>query len=137
MFRLSIVTPERPLFDDEVRSLVVPGSEGYLGVLTDHAPLLTALVPGELKFTDGGDRERIYALSGGFFEVAHNHATVLADAIEEPGAIDVARAQEALERAHERLKERASSHVDEVRAELAYLRAKNRLEIARDHARQK
>ena len=89
MFKLSIVTPEKPFYEGECRSLVVPGAEGYLGVLTDHAPLITALQPGELKLTDDRDQERHFAISGGFFEVSHNHATVLADAVEEPGMIDL------------------------------------------------
>lgn len=134
MFKLSIVTPERPYFEAECRSIVVPGSEGYLGALTDHAPLITALVPGHLKVIDAADRERHFAISGGFFEVSHNHATVLADAIEEPGKIDVERARDALERARARLKERPAG-LDVVRAELALWRATNRLEVAEAHAR--
>jgi F-type H+-transporting ATPase subunit epsilon len=111
--------------------VVVPGSEGYLGVLTDHAPLITALMPGEIKVVEAeGEREYHFAVSGGFFEVAHNHATVLADAIEEPGKIDLVRAEAALERARQRLAERPAG-LDQVRAELAVLRAKNRVALAR------
>jgi F-type H+-transporting ATPase subunit epsilon len=131
MFKLSIVTPEKPFYEAECRSVVVPGSEGYLGVLTDHAPLLTALVPGEIKVVEAdGEREHYFAVSGGFFEVAHNHATVLADAIEEPGQIDLARAEAALQRARERLAERPAG-LNQVRAELAVVRAKNRVVLAR------
>jgi F-type H+-transporting ATPase subunit epsilon len=133
MFKLSVVTPERPYFEADCRSVVLPGSEGYLGVLTDHAPLLTALAPGRLKVVDAANQERVFAISGGFFEVSHNHATVLADAVEEPGQIDVERARQALERARERLREHAAG-LDVVRAELAALRARNRLEIAEQHA---
>ena len=131
MFKLSIVTPEKPFYEAECRSVVVPGSEGYLGVLTDHAPLLTALVPGEIKVVESyGERERHFAVSGGFFEVAHNHATVLADAIEEPGQIDLARAEAALARARQRLAERPEG-LNQVRAEFAVVRAKNRAALAR------
>jgi len=132
MFKLSIVTPLKPYFEAECRSIVVPGSEGYLGALTDHAPLITALLPGQLKVIDAEDKERFFAISGGFFEVAHNHATVLADAIEEPGQIDIERARTALARARARLVERPAG-LDTVRAELAVLRAKNRLEVAEAH----
>lgn len=131
MFRLTIVTPERPYFDGECQALLLPGTEGYLGVLTFHAPLLTALSPGELKVTASqGDAPRVFAITGGFFEVSHNHATLLAEAIEEPGAIDVARAREALARARERLTE-VLEGTDRVRAERALHRAKNRLEITK------
>jgi F-type H+-transporting ATPase subunit epsilon len=133
MFRLTIVTPERPFFDGECVSLVVPGTEGYLGVLTDHAPLLTAVAPGELRITESERPvERILAVSGGFFEVSHNHATLLAEAVEEPRAIDRARAQAALERARARLTH-PEAGLDRVRAERALYRAKNRIDILRRH----
>lgn len=135
MFRLTIVTPERPFYEGECQSLLVPGSEGYLGVLTSHAPLLTAVAPGELKITEVQElRERFFALSGGFFEVSHNHATLLAEAIEEVGAINLARAQEALERAIALLAEPLEG-AERVRAERALARAHNRLEVVRKHVR--
>ncbi len=131
MFKLSIVTPEKTILEAYCTSLVLPGSDGYLGVLTDHAPLITALKPGELKVAGvENDEERRFAITGGFFEVSNNHATVLADAVEEPADIDVARAEKALSRARERLSE-AGAGVDAVRANQAVWRAKNRLEIAR------
>lgn len=135
MFRLTVVTPERPYFDGDCTSLVVPGTEGYLGVLTGHAPLLTAVAPGELRITEApGEAPRILAVSGGFFEVSHNHATLLAEAVEDPAAIDLQRAQEALERARERLAH-PDVGLDRVRAERAYYRARNRLDLARRHGK--
>ena len=131
MFKLSIVTPEKTILEADCKSLIVPGSDGYLGVLTDHAPLITALKPGELKIVgEDSDAQLRFAITGGFFEVSNNHATVLADAIEEPANIDVARAENALSRARERLSG-ADAGVDAVRANQAVWRAKNRLEIAR------
>lgn len=134
MFRLTIVTPERPFYEGECQSLVVPGSEGYLGVLTGHAPLLTAVAAGELKLTEQDQKERYFALSGGFFEVSHNHATLLAEAIEEVGTIDMARAEAELKQAEAALAE-AQEGAHRVRAERALLRARNRLEVLRRHAR--
>ena len=131
MFKLSIVTPEKTILEADCTSLVLPGSDGYLGVLTDHAPLITALKPGELKVVGvESDEERHFAITGGFFEVSNNHATVLADAIEEPGLIDVSRAEDSLRRAKERLQE-AGEGLDAIRANQAVWRAKNRLELAR------
>ena len=131
MFKLSIVTPEKTILETDCTSLVLPGSDGYLGVLTDHAPLITALKPGELKVVSvENDEERRFAITGGFFEVSNNHATVLADAIEEPGLIDVSRAEDSLRRARERLQE-AGAGLDSIRANQAVWRAKNRLELAR------
>ncbi len=103
MFTLSIVTPEKVFFEEEIRSLVVPGSEGYLGVLSNHAPLITALKPGKIEFRDAADRIRVMAVSGGFLEVSHNTATLLADAVEWAEEIDIARAQNALKRSQDQL----------------------------------
>ncbi len=81
-FLLRLVTPQRLLLETEVVSLQVPGSEGYLGILAHHAPLITALKPGKLEVKDAAGTLTIYAVSGGFLEVSANRATVLADAAE-------------------------------------------------------
>lgn len=131
MFKLSVVTPEKIVFEKDVRSIVAPGSEGYLGVLTDHAPLITALIPGILTVTDNAGNDVDYSVAGGFLEVSGNVATVLADAIEDPDGIDVERARQAEQRARERLSRRSDSGIDEVRAETALARALNRQKMAR------
>ncbi len=131
MFKLSVVTPEKVVFEQDVRSIVAPGSEGYLGVLTDHAPLITALIPGKLTVTDNAGNEVDYSVTGGFLEVSGNVATVLAEAIEAPDGIDVERARRAEQRARERLSRRSDSGIDEIRAEAALARALNRQKMAR------
>ncbi len=131
MFKLSVVTPEKTVFEKDVRSIVAPGSEGYLGVLTDHAPLITALIPGILTVTDNAGDDVDYGVSGGFLEVSGNVATVLADAIEDPDRIDVERAEQAEQRARKRLSRRSDSDIDELRAEAALARALNRQKMAR------
>lgn len=131
MFRLSVVTPEKVVFEQDVRSIVAPGSEGYLGILTDHAPLITALIPGKLAVTDNAGSEVDYCISGGFLEVSGNVATVLADAIETPDEINIERARRAEQRARERLSYRSDPDIDEVRAEAALARALNRERMAR------
>ncbi len=131
MFKLSVVTPEKVVFEQDVRSIVAPGSQGYLGVLTDHAPLITALIPGNLTVTDNDGNEVDYSVSGGFLEVSGNVATVLADAIETYDKIDIERAKRAEQRARERLSHRSDSDIDEIRAEAALARALNRQKMAR------
>jgi F-type H+-transporting ATPase subunit epsilon len=82
-FELAILTPERTVFEGTVEYVQVPGSEGYLGVLAHHAALVTALAPGSLTVRRAGGGEQRWQVSGGFFEVSDNRATVLADAVDE------------------------------------------------------
>ena len=79
-FHLSILTPEKTVFEGEVEYVEVPGTEGYMGVLANHASLVTALMAGNVVYRQGGSDQRL-TVSGGFFEVDHNRATVLADSI--------------------------------------------------------
>lgn len=115
----------------DVRSIVAPGSEGYLGVLSNHAPLITALMPGILSVVDENGHESFYALSGGFLEVSGNVATILADSIESADEIDIERAEESLKRARERLLHKAELHIDTERVYDSLERAKNRLKLAK------
>ncbi|MFC1601464.1 FoF1 ATP synthase subunit delta/epsilon [Candidatus Sumerlaeota bacterium] len=80
-FQLQIVTQEKIAFDGMVDSMVLPGADGYFGVLAHHAPLLALLGEGELTVGTGG-RTLNGRLSGGFLEVQHNRATILADRVE-------------------------------------------------------
>jgi F-type H+-transporting ATPase subunit epsilon len=131
MFKLSVVTPERVAFEQDARSIVAPGSEGYLGILTNHAPLITALAPGKLVVTDDSNRMSDFALSGGFLEVAHNVVTILADAIEPVDRIDIERAKRAESRARERLAHHSEAAIDISRAEASLARALNRVKLAK------
>ena len=78
-FHLSILTPEQTVFEGPVEYVQVPGTEGYLGVLANHAALVTALAEGTLTLRKPGGAEEQVQVSGGFFEVSENRATVLAD----------------------------------------------------------
>ncbi len=80
-FRLQIVTAERMVLDEDVTSIVAPGTLGYLGVLAHHAPLLTTLEPGRLTVRRG-DQTTDYRISSGFLEVRNNVATILCDSLE-------------------------------------------------------
>jgi F-type H+-transporting ATPase subunit epsilon len=87
-FDLSVLTPERAVFEGRVEYVQVPGSEGYLGVLAGHAALVAELAAGTLTVRESGGDERHWQVSGGFFEVAADRATVLADEVsaDEPEA---------------------------------------------------
>lgn len=78
-FHLDIVTPERNIFSGEVVSVTAPGSAGQFQVLADHAPFLSSLAPGEARIELADKSQRIYKISGGFFEVSANKATLLVE----------------------------------------------------------
>ena len=82
-FRLQLISQTETIFDDDVESLVAPGTEGYLGVLAHHAPLLTGLLPGKVTFRTSGGETTEKAITGGFLEVSKNQAVILADDVEE------------------------------------------------------
>ena len=129
-FKLIVVTPERTAIDEMVTSVVIPSVDGYLGILANHAPLMTVMQIGTLEFvTKDGVRE-VAAVTNGFVEVSDNQVTILADAAEKQDEINVARAEQALKRAEKRLAE-GRSDIDVNRAREAFERAKNRLEIAK------
>ncbi len=131
MFRLSIVTPEQVFLEEDIKSLVVPGTEGYLGVLSNHAPLITALKPGRIEYRDATDTVQILAVSGGFLEVSNNVATLLADTVERAGEIDIDRARQAYEREKKRLVSAGSGEtdIDLPSVQAALDRAKNRIKV--------
>jgi len=136
-FTFRLVTPQRLLLEAPIVSLEAPGSEGYLGILAHHAPLITPLRPGRLDVRDPAGVESSYAVSGGFLEVSANRATVLADTAERVDEIDRARAEASLKRAEARLNDAsprgadASRDIDRARAQRSQERAKNRLAIAK------
>jgi F-type H+-transporting ATPase subunit epsilon len=76
--RLRVYTPEQELFDGEVREVTAPGAYGEIGILPDHAALVTTLEPGVLSYKQDGRVGR-YQIKGGFAEVRDNVVTVLAD----------------------------------------------------------
>ena len=127
--QLEIITAEQQVYSDEVDMLVAPGLEGQLGILPHHAPLMTALQSGEILIRkDGGDS--FLAVSGGFMEVMGNRVTILADTCERSDEIDEQRAQQAIERARERI----SNQEGDVQLEQAMAslrRAQVRLNVVR------
>ncbi len=127
---LEIVTPERVLVSQEVDMVVAPGTEGEFGVLPGHVLFLSGIVPGELRYTSGFQKETMVVTTG-FAEVSNDKVSVLVDAAEKAGDIDVDRARDAMKRAKERLaKERATENIDFLRAENALKRAIARLKVA-------
>ncbi len=102
--QLEVVTPDRSVLEVETDEVVLPGEEGYLGVRPGHTPLLTALTNGEFCYVQGGTRHYA-AVRGGFAEVLPDRVSVLTEAAEMSGEIDVSRAEESHTRAEKILQE--------------------------------
>jgi F-type H+-transporting ATPase subunit epsilon len=128
---LEIVSADRLLVNEQVDEVQIPGSEGYLGVLPGHTPLLATLQVGELWYRQGpGDGAKHFvSLAFGFVEVQPDRVTILAQIAEPAAEIDAARAEAARKRAEERLS-RPTSDVDFERARIALLKALVRLQVA-------
>ena len=125
---LEIVTPERQVIKAIVDEVSLPATQGYIGVLPGHAPLLTTLSTGIVKYKQK-DKEYFLFLSGGFAEVLSDKIIVLAQIVEKPDEIDVERAKSSKERAEKRL----SSHdkdIDIDRAMASLKRALARIEVS-------
>jgi F-type H+-transporting ATPase subunit epsilon len=126
---LEVVTPARVVLEKEVDIVVVPGSEGEFGVLPGHVSFLSGIVPGELRYTAGSEKETV-AVTTGFAEVFKDKVSILVDAAERAPEIDVERARKAMERAKERLsRDRSDKEIDFARAEAALRRAVARLKV--------
>lgn len=127
---LEITTPERLVLSETVDEVVLPGLEGYLGVLPGHAPLLTGVSAGEVCYRVG-DRVRYLAVSAGFAEVLPERVSILADTCERAREIDLDRARRSKERAEIALRKHASE------TELKEAGARLRRAIARIDVRER
>jgi F-type H+-transporting ATPase subunit epsilon len=118
-FRLEIVTPEKRAYADDVDFATLPGSEGELGVLPHHAPLISILGAGELRVRKGGVEES-FAIIGGFVQVLPDKVVVMAETADLASEIDLERAQEARHSAERALEAGIVEPVDlaQSRAEL-------------------
>lgn len=125
---LEIVTAERLVYSEDVDVVVAPGIEGQLGILPQHAPLMTMLQPGELMVKQDGEEHSIF-ISGGFLEVQGDKVTVLADTAERAEEIDIARAEEAKLRAEQRM-DLPFIEANHARVQAAMLRSLMRLKVA-------
>jgi F-type H+-transporting ATPase subunit epsilon len=127
---LEIATPERLLVKEDVTEVYIPAANGMIGILPEHAPLLSELGVGELTFVQHAGRHTVF-VAGGWVQVLNNEVRVLADRAENITDIDTARAEASLKRAQERLAAPATAGIDVARAINAMRRAEARLAAAR------
>jgi F-type H+-transporting ATPase subunit epsilon len=132
---LEIVTPERAIVHEEVDEVQIPGSEGYLGILPGHTPLLTSLKVGQFWYRKGTEKFFL-SIAFGFAEILPDRVRVLADIAERAEEIDVRRAEAEKRRAEEAI-QAASLRKDQVqmehdleRARASLMKAMIRLQVA-------
>jgi F-type H+-transporting ATPase subunit epsilon len=135
-YLLEVVTPERIMLSERVNETIAPGSEGELGILANHAPLMTTLLPGEVRVTlaDGRTTSHI-VIGGGFMEVATTsdggRTTILADSAERADEIDVTRAEADLDAAQRMLADAEAGTPEQIQARQAVALAESRVRAGR------
>jgi len=128
--KLEIVTPEGRAYQDDVDMVVLPGSEGELGIYPAHVPLMTQLAPGEVRiFKDGKQTELV--VGSGFAEITHTQVSVLTDSALEDESIDENVAEEAIRRAEAALKDKSLASDELAEAEAALARSLAQLRFKR------
>jgi len=127
--KVSVVTPDGPVYESDVEMASLKAQSGELGVLPGHIPMVAPLQIGAVRLKNGGNTKYV-AVSGGFVEVRPDKVSILAQSAEVSDNIDVERAMRAKERAEQRLREQQKENVDFRRAEMALQRAVNRITVA-------
>ena len=122
--RCEIVSQDSTVFEGDVEIVVLPGADGEMGILPNHAPLLSTLKMGVITVRYA-DQEEVFTVTGGLVEVQPDIVTVLADAAEQIDAIDIARAEQAKKRAEEMLAKGPPPDTDAYLAIEAALRRSN------------
>ncbi len=129
LFSLKIIASDKVFYDGECEILIVPAFNGELAIMAHHQNMVVAINVGEIRFRTENSAEWNKAVVGiGFVHVANNCATMLVDTVERPEDIDAVRAQQALERAQEQLRQKQSIqeyHVSKASLARAMHRLKN------------
>ena len=129
--RLDIVTPEKLAFSDEIDSVVVPGGEGELGILPSHAPIVSTLQPGELRYLKAG-KETSLAIGTGIVEVSHDRVSVLTDMALGAEEVDESAVEKAIEAAQKAMSEKLLPE-ETAAVQLALQKSLAQLHIKRRH----
>src|SRR5579862_2239583 len=132
-FDIEIATPERLLAREKAVRSQIPAKDGYIGVLPDHAPLLSELGIGAMTYTTAGDHRYSLAVRGGFLEIHNNVVRVLTDFAEKGQEIDVSQAEKDLKHAQDAMVEPALG-MDIAAALIAVRHAQARIDAARKAA---
>ena len=127
-FQVHILAADQTFYEGPCVSLTIPASDGELGILAHHSPMIAAVKPGTLRYQIPGEEPRLAAISPGMVKVEHNDVLVLVDSAERPEEIDEARAQREIEEAREALLQQRSRQEHQL-AQATLARALNRLRV--------
>ncbi|MDE6666291.1 MAG: ATP synthase F1 subunit epsilon [Ruminococcus sp.] len=130
-FHLEIIATDRVFYDGDCEHLVITAIDGLIGIMYGHEPIVTSLPTGELKYMVDGKWHYV-AISEGFIQVMPESSIILADSCELPEEIDIKRAEEARERAKEKMRQKQSI-MEYYHTQAALNRAMNRLKISQKH----
>lgn len=131
---ISVVTPEKKIFEGKISSLVAPGIEGEFGVLPEHTPFSTVLKPGVVGYKKEDGSEEMLAVSGGYIEVTRDKIILLVETAEKPEEIDIETIKRRKEEKEKLLKSKSKKDIDydliqtELLKEIAKLKAAEILE---------
>lgn len=131
LLNLEIVTPEKRAYSGSARMVVVPGAEGELGILPEHMPLMTQILPGEVQVTTEGGEELFLAVGEGFVEVTPERVSVLTDMAIEEADIDESAVAEAVARAEQELRDRALAGEELATVQASLLKSLAQLRVKR------
>lgn len=131
MYKLEIVTPDKSFFDEDVEMTIIRTSEGDIGILKDHEPVVAPVAVGSIRIKQNGEF-KVAACAGGFLTIDDERVIVITDAAEWAMEIDRQRAEESKKRAERRLNEK-QGELDVLRAKISLERAINRIRISEKH----
>lgn len=131
-FGMEIYASNKLFFVGRAKSLAIPAVDGELVFLAHHSNMVSAIIPGEMRFEDEKGEKHTVAVSSGFMEMINNRVKVFCLTVERPEEIDVRRAQEAKERAEEQLRQKQSLQEYHMN-QMALARAMTRLRVTTKH----
>jgi F-type H+-transporting ATPase subunit epsilon len=127
-FQVHILAADQTFYEGPCLSLTIPASDGELGILAHHSPMIAAVKPGTLRYQIPGEEPRLAAISPGMVKVEKNDVLVLVDSAERPEDIDTVRAQREADEAREALLQKRSRQEHQI-AQATLARALNRLRV--------
>lgn len=128
VFQVHILAADQTFYEGPCLSLTIPASDGELGILANHSPMIAAVKPGTLRYQVPGEEPRLAAISPGIVKVEKNDVLVLVDSAERPEDIDAVRAQREVDEAREALLQKRSRQEHQI-AQATLARALNRLRV--------